>query len=156
MVISNEEKKHNAIPYVLIAVIAPILASLVIPLYSSSVSESVSRFQTPFLEIATQNQILGIALNFLYVASPAVLFSLVLAASIVALLKAPKQSQLAACIIAFVISLVILIYATAVIFNPSLRMIGELEFSYGSDFPLIACFVYGALLVYAGIARKAN
>ncbi|MED9873463.1 MAG: hypothetical protein U0K14_06110 [Eggerthellaceae bacterium] len=55
MVISNEEKKHNAIPYVLIAVIAPILASLVIPLYSSSVSESVSRFQTPFLEIATQN-----------------------------------------------------------------------------------------------------
>lgn len=156
MVISNEEKKHNAIPYVLIAVIAPILASLVIPLYSSSVSESVSRFQTPFLEIATQNQILGIALNFLYVASPAVLFSLVLVASIVVLLKAPKQSQLAACIIAFVISLVILIYATAVIFNPSLRMIGELEFSYGSDFPLIACFVYGALLVYAGIARKAN
>jgi len=156
MVISNEEKKHNAIPYVLIAVIAPILASLVIPLYSSSVSESVSRFQTPFLEIATQNQILGIALNFLYVASPAVLFSLVLAASIVVLLKAPKQSQLAACIIAFVISLVILIYATAVIFNPSLRMIGELEFSYGSDFPLIACFVYGALLVYAGIVRKAN
>ena len=156
MVISNEEKKHNVIPYVLIAVIAPILASLVIPLYSSSVSESVSRFQTPFLEIATQNQILGIALNFLYVASPAVLFSLVLAASIVVLLKAPKQSQLAACIIAFVISLVILIYATAVIFNPSLRMIGELEFSYGSDFPLIACFVYGALLVYAGIARKAN
>ena len=156
MVISNEEKKHNAIPYVLIAVIAPILASLVIPLYSSSVSESVSRFQTPFLEIATQNQILGIALNFLYVASPAVLFSLVLAASIVVLLKAPKQSQLAACIIAFVISLVILVYATAVIFNPSLRMIGELEFSYGSDFPLIACFVYGALLVYAGIARKAN
>lgn len=156
MVISDEEKKHNAIPYVLIAVIAPILASLVIPLYSSSVSESVSRFQTPFLEIATQNQILGIALNFLYVASPAVLFSLVLAASIVVLLKAPKQSQLAACIIAFVISLVILIYATAVIFNPSLRMIGELEFSYGSDFPLIACFLYGALLVYAGIARKAN
>lgn len=156
MVISNEEKKHNAIPYVLIAVIAPILASLVIPLYSSSVSELVSRFQTPFLEIATQNQILGIALNFLYVASPAVLFSLVLAASIVVLLKAPKQSQLAACIIAFVISLVILIYATAVIFNPSLQMIGELEFSYGSDFPLIACFVYGALLVYAGIARKAN
>ncbi|MEE0343418.1 MAG: hypothetical protein UDM08_01315 [Eggerthellaceae bacterium] len=156
MVISNEEKKHIAIPCVLIAVIAPILTSLVIPLYSSSVSESVRRFQTPFLEIATQNQILGIALNFLYVASPAVLFSLVLAASIVVLLKAPKQSQLAACIIAFVISLVILIYATAVIFNPSLRMIGELEFSYGSDFPLIACFVYGALLVYAGIARKAN
>lgn len=140
----------------LIAVIAPILASLVIPLYSSSVSESVSRFQTPFLEISAQNQILGIALNFLYVASPVVLFSLVLAASIVVLLKAPKQSQLAVCIIAFVISLVILIYATAVIFNPSLRMIGELEFSYGSDFPLIACFVYGALLVYAGIARKAN
>lgn len=156
MVISNEEKKHIAIPCMLIAVIAPILASLVIPLYSSSVSESVSRFQTPFLEIATQNQILGIALNFLYVASPAVLFSLVLAASIVVLLKAPKQSQLTACIIAFVISLAILIYATAVIFNPSLRMIGELEFSYGSDFPLIACFVYGALLVYAGIARKAN
>ena len=156
MVISNEEKKHIAIPCVLIAVIAPILASLVIPLYSSSVSESVSRFQTPFLEIATQNQILGIAFNFLYVASPAVLFSLVLAASIVVLLKAPKQSQLAVCIIAFVISLVILIYATAVIFNPSLRMIGELEFSYGSDFPLIACFVYGALLVYAGTARKAN
>lgn len=156
MVISNEEKKHIAIPCVLIAVIAPILASLVIPLYSSSVSESVSRFQTPFLEIATQNQILGIAFNFLYVASPAVLFSLVLAASIVVLLKAPKQSQLAVCIIAFVISLVILVYATAVIFDPSLRMIGELEFSYGSDFPLIACFVYGALLVYAGTARKAN
>lgn len=156
MVISNEEKKHIAIPCVLIAVIAPILVSFVIPLYSSSVSESVSRFQTPFLEIAEQNQILGIALNFLYVASPAVLFSLVLAASIVVLLKAPKQSQLAVCIIAFVISLAILIYATAVIFNPGLRMIGELEFSYGSDFPLIACFVYGALLVYASIARKAN
>lgn len=156
MVISNEEKKHIAIPCVLIAVIAPILASLVIPLYSSSVSESVSRFQTPFLEIATQNQILGIAFNFLYVASPAVLFSLVLAASIVVLLKAPKQSQLAVCIIAFVISLVILVYATAVIFDPGLRMIGELEFSYGSDFPLIACFVYGALLVYAGTARKAS
>lgn len=156
MVISNEEKKHIAIPCVLIAVIAPILASLVIPLYSSSVYESVSRFQTPFLEIAAQNQILGITLNLLYVASPVVLFSLVLAVSIVVLLKAPKQSQRAVCIIAFVISLVILIYATAVIFNPSLRMIGELEFSYGSDFPLIACFVYGALLVYAGTARKAN
>ena len=156
MVISNEEKKHIAIPCVLIAVIAPILVSFVIPLYSSSVSESVSRFQAPFLEIAEQNQILGIALNFLYVASPAVLFSLVLAASIVVLLKAPKQSQLAICIIAFVISLVILGYATAVIFDPSLRMIGELEFSYGSYFPLIACFVYGALLIYAGIARKAN
>lgn len=39
MVISNEEKKHIAIPYVLVAVIAPILASLVIPLYSSLVSE---------------------------------------------------------------------------------------------------------------------
>ena len=100
MVISNEEKKHIAIPCVLIAVIAPILTSLVIPLYSSSVSESVSRFQTPFLEIAAQNQILGIALNFLYVASPVVLFSLVLAASIVVLLKAPNQSQLAVCIIA--------------------------------------------------------
>lgn len=156
MVISNEEKKHIAIPYVLVAVIAPILASLVIPLYSSLVSESVRRFQTPFLDIAEQNQVLGVALNFLYVASPAVLFSLVLAASIVVLLKAPKQSRLAVCIIAFVISLVILVYATAVIFNPSLRMIGELEFSYGSDFPLIACLVYGALLVYAGMTRKAD
>ncbi|CCY05484.1 unknown [Eggerthella sp. CAG:1427] len=156
MVISNEEKKHTAIPYVLVAVIAPILASLVIPLYSSLVSESVRCFQTPFLDIAEQNQVLGVALNFLYVASPTVLFSLVLAASIVVLLKAPKQSQLAVCIIAFVISLVILVYATAVIFDPSLRMIGELEFSYGSDFPLIACFVYGALLVYAGMTRKAD
>ena len=156
MVISNEEKKHIAIPCVLIAVIAPILTSLVIPLYSSSVSESVRRFQTPFLEIAEQNQIFGVALNLLYVESPTVLFSLVLAASIVVLLKAPKQSQLAVCIIAFVISLVILVYATAVIFDPSLRMIGELEFSYGSDFPLIACFVYGALLVYAGMTRKAD
>ena len=156
MVISNEEKKHIAIPYVLVTVIAPILASLVIPLYSSLVSESVRCFQTPFLDIAEQNQVLGVALNFLYVASPTVLFSLVLAASIVVLLKAPKQSQLAVCIIAFVISLVILVYATAVIFDPSLRMIGELEFSYGSDFPLIACFVYGALLVYAGMTRKAD
>lgn len=156
MVISNEEKKHIAIPYVLVAVIAPILASLVIPLYSSLVSESVRRFQTTFLDIAEQNQVLGVALNFLYVASPAVLFSLVLAASIVVLLKAPKQSRLAVCIIAFAISLVILVYATAVIFDPSLRMIGELEFSYGSDFPLIACFVYGALLVYAGMTRKAD
>ena len=156
MVISNEEKKRIAIPYVLVAVIAPILASLAAPLYSSSVSESVSRFQTPFLEIAEQNQIFGVALNLLYVESPTVLFSLVLAASIVVLLKAPKQNQLVVCIIAFVISLVILVYATAVIFNPSIRMIGELEFSYGSNFPLIACFVYGALLVYAGMTRKAN
>lgn len=156
MVILNEEKKRIAISYVLAAVIAPILASLAAPLYSSSVSESVSRFQTPFLEIAEQNQIFGVALNLLYVESPTVLFSLVLAASIVVLLKAPKQNQLVVCIIAFVISLVILVYATAVIFNPSLRMIGELEFSYGSDFPLIACFVYGALLVYAGMTRKAN
>ena len=156
MVISNEEKKHIAILYVLVAVIAPILASLVIPLYSSLVSESVRCFQTPFLDIAEQNQVLGVALNFLYVASPTVLFSLVLAASIVVLLKAPKQSQLAVCIIAFVISLVISVYATAVIFDPSLRMIGELEFSYGSDFPLIVCFVYGALLVYAGMTRKAD
>lgn len=156
MVILNEEKKRIAIPYVLVAVIAPILASLAAPLYSSSVSESVSRFQTPFLEIAEQNQIFGVALNLLYVESPTVLFSLVLAASIVVLLKAPKQNQLVVCIIAFVISLVILVYATAVIFNPSIRMIGELEFSYGSNFPLIACFVYGALLVYAGMTRKAN
>lgn len=156
MVILNEEKKRIAIPYVLVAVIAPILASLAAPLYSSSVSESVSRFQTPFLEIAEQNQIFGVALNLLYVESPTVLFSLVLAASIVVLLKAPKQNQLVVCIIAFVISLVILVYATAVIFNPSLRMIGELEFSYGSDFPLITCFVYGALLIYAGMTRKAN
>ena len=65
MVISNEEKKHIAIPYVLVAVIAPILASLVIPLYSSLVSESVRCFQTPFLDIAEQNQVLGVALNFL-------------------------------------------------------------------------------------------
>lgn len=156
MVILNEEKKRIAIPYVLVAVIAPILASLAAPLYSSSVSESVSRFQTPFLEIAEQNQIFGVALNLLYVEFPTVLFSLVLAASIVVLLKAPKQNQLVVCIIAFVISLVILVYATAVIFNPSLRMIGELEFSYGSDFPLITCFVYGALLIYAGMTRKAN
>ena len=156
MVILNEEKKRIAIPYVLVAVIAPILASLAAPLYSSSVSESVSRFQTPFLEIAEQNQIFGVALNLLYVESPTVLFSLVLAASIVVLLKAPKQNQLVVCIIAFVISLVILVYATAVIFNPSLRMIGELEFSYGSNFPLITCFVYGALLIYAGMTRKAN
>lgn len=156
MVILNEEKKRIAIPYVLVAVIAPILASLAAPLYSSSVFESVSRFQTPFLEIAEQNQIFGVALNLLYVKSPTVLFSLVLAASIVVLLKAPKQNQLVVCIIAFVISLVILVYATAVIFNPSLRMIGELEFSYGSDFPLITCFVYGALLIYAGMTRKAN
>mgnify|MGYP000529305950 CR=1 FL=1 len=154
MVILNEEKKRIAIPYVLVAVIAPILASLAAPLYSSSVFESVSRFQTPFLEIAEQNQIFGVALNLLYVESPTVLFSLVLAASIVVLLKAPKQ--IVVCIIAFVISLVILVYATAVIFNPSLRMIGELEFSYGSDFPLITCFVYGALLIYAGMTRKAN
>ena len=156
MVILNEEKKRIAIPYVLVAVIAPILASLAAPLYSSSVSESVSRFQTPFLEIAEQNQIFGVALNLLYVKSPTVLFSLVLAASIVVLLKALKQNQLVVCIIAFVISLVILVYATAVIFNPSLRMIGELEFSYGSDFPLITCFVYGALLIYAGMTRKEN
>lgn len=156
MVISNEEKKQVATLPTLVAIIAPILTSLVIPFYSSYVSNTVSRFQTPFLEIAEQNQIFGVALNLLYVESPTVLFSLVLAASIVVLLKAPKQNQLVVCIIAFVISLVILVYATAVIFNPSLRMIGELEFSYGSDFPLIACFVYGALLVYAGMTRKAN
>lgn len=156
MVISNEEKKQVATLPTLVAIIAPILTSLVIPFYSSYVSNTVSRFQTPFLEIAEQNQIFGMALNLLYVESPTVLFSLVLAASIVVLLKAPKQNQLAVCIIAFVISLVILVYATAVIFNPSLRMIGELEFSYGSDFPLITCFVYGALLVYAGMTRKAD
>lgn len=156
MVISNEEKKQVATLPTLVAIIAPILTSLVIPFYSSYVSNTVSRFQTPFLEIAEQNQIFGVALNLLYVESPTVLFSLVLAASIVVLLKAPKQNQLVVCIIAFVISLVILVYATAVIFNPSLRMIGELEFSYGSNFPLIACFVYGALLVYAGMTRKAN
>lgn len=156
MVISNEEKKQVATLPTLVAIIAPILTSLVIPFYSSYVSNTVSRFQTPFLEIAEQNQIFGVALNLLYVESPTVLFSLVLAASIVVLLKAPKQNQLVVCIIAFVISLVILVYATAVIFNPSLRMIGELEFSYGSDFPLITCFVYGALLIYAGMTRKAN
>lgn len=156
MVISNEEKKQVATLPTLVAIIAPILTSLVIPFYSSYVSNTVSRFQTPFLEIAEQNQIFGVALNLLYVESPTVLFSLVLAASIVVLVKAPKQNQLVVCIIAFVISLVILVYATAVIFNPSLRMIGELEFSYGSDFPLITCFVYGALLIYAGMARKAN
>lgn len=156
MVILNEEKKQVATLPTLVAIIAPILTSLVIPFYSSYVSNTVSRFQTPFLEIAEQNQIFGVALNLLYVESPTVLFSLVLAASIVVLLKAPKQNQLVVCIIAFVISLVILVYATAVIFNPSLRMIGELEFSYGSDFPLITCFVYGALLIYAGMTRKAN
>lgn len=76
MVISNEEKKHIAIPYVLVAVIAPILASLVIPLYSSLVSESVRRFQTPFLDIAEQNQVLGVALNFCMLRLPRSCFRL--------------------------------------------------------------------------------
>lgn len=156
MVILNEEKKQVATLPTLVAIIAPILTSLVIPFYSSYVSNTVNRFQTPFMDIAMENHFLGVVLNLIFFASPAILYALVLAISIVLLLKAPKQNQLTICIVAFVVSFVLLIYATMIIFNPSLQRIGDLTYPYGSDFPLIACFVYGALLVYAGMTRKAN
>lgn len=156
MIVSNEEKKRTITPFIFVAIIAPILTCLVIPLYESYVSESVKRFHTPFLDIAMQNQILGLALHFLFVESPAILFSLVLAVSIVLLLKAPKQRRVTGCIITFVISLIFLVYAAAIIFNPALQRIGELIYPYGSDYSLIACFIYAALLVYTSITRKAN
>lgn len=156
MVISNEEKNRSIVPSIFVAIIAPILTCLVIPLYDSFVSESVKGFHTPFLDIAMQNQILGLVFHFLFVESPTILFSLVLAVSIVLLLKAPKQRRVTGCIIAFVISLIFLMYAAAIIFNPALQRIGELIYPYGSDYSLIACFIYAALLVYISITRKAN
>lgn len=48
MVLSNAEKKQNATPFIVVAIIAPILTSLIVPLYGSSVAESLHRFQTPF------------------------------------------------------------------------------------------------------------
>lgn len=52
MVISNEEKNRSIVPSIFVAIIAPILTCLVIPLYDSFVSESVKGFHTPFLDIA--------------------------------------------------------------------------------------------------------
>ena len=106
MIVSNEEKKRTITPFIFVAIIAPILTCLVIPLYDSFVSGSVKGFHTSFLDIAMQNQILGLVFHFLFVESPAILFSLVLAVSIVLLLKAPKQRRVTGCIIAFVISLI--------------------------------------------------
>ena len=64
MIVSNEEKKRTIIPFIFVAIIAPILTCLVIPLYESYVSESLSRFDSPFLDMTVQmamhNQIIGI------------------------------------------------------------------------------------------------
>lgn len=48
MILSNTEKKQIATPYIVVAIIAPILTSLIVPLYDSYVAESLHRFQTPF------------------------------------------------------------------------------------------------------------
>ena len=47
MIVSNEEKNRTIIPFIFVAIIAPILTCLVIPLYESYVSESLSRFDSP-------------------------------------------------------------------------------------------------------------
>lgn len=68
MVISNEEKNRSIVPSIFVAIIAPILTCLVIPLYESYVSESLSRFDSPFLDMTVQmamrNQIIGMILNY--------------------------------------------------------------------------------------------
>lgn len=160
MVVSNEEKKRIITPYMFVAIIAPILTCLVIPLYESYVSESLSRFDSPFLDMTLQmamdNQIFGMILNYVFAESPMFLFALFLAVSIVILLKTPSEKRVAVMIVAFVISCIIFIYSILVIINPGIRYLGDLTYSYGSDYPAIACFIYAALLVYAGIARKAN
>lgn len=95
MVVSNEEKKRIITPYMFVAIIAPILTCLVIPLYESYVSESLSRFDSPFLDMTLQmamdNQIFGMILNYVFAESPMFLFALFLAVSIVILLKTPSE-----------------------------------------------------------------
>ena len=148
------EKKQNAAPFVVAAIIAPILTSLIVPLHDSYVAESLHRFQTPFLDIALENQALGILLNIFFIASPAFMFALVLSVSMVVLLKAPRQSRTIVAIIAAAISAVFLVYSTAIFIDPSLQRIGEFIYPYGSDFPLIACFVYVGLFIYAFLSCK--
>lgn len=160
MIVSNEEKNRTIIPFIFVAIIAPILTCLVIPLYESYVSESLSRFDSPFLDMTVQmamhNQIIGMILNYVFAKSPMFLFALLLAVSIVILLKTPSEKRVAVMIVAFAISCVIFIYSVLVILNPGIRYLGDLTYAYGSDYPAIGCLIYAALLVYAGIARKAN
>ena len=150
----SPKKKHTAIPFLLVAIFAPILTSLIIPLHDSYVAESLSRFHTPFLDIAIENQILGVLLSLFFMSSPALIFALVLSASMVVMLKAPKQKRVIVTLIAVIISSVFLVYSTAIIADPSLQRIGGFVYPYGSDFPLIACFVYVGLFVYAFLSRK--
>lgn len=150
----SPKKKHTAIPFLLVAIFAPILTSLIIPLYDSYVAESLSRFHTPFLDIAIENQILGVLLSLFFMSSPALIFALVLSASMVVMLKAPKRKRVIVTLIAVIISSVFLVYSTAIIADPSLQRIGGFVYPYGSDFPLIACFVYVGLFVYAFLSRK--
>ena len=49
MIVSNEEKNRTIIPFIFVAIIAPILTCLVIPLYKANVSESLSRLIALFL-----------------------------------------------------------------------------------------------------------
>lgn len=153
MVVSPK-KKHTATPFLLVAIFAPILTSLIIPLYDSYVTESLSRFHTPFLDIAIENQILGVLLNLTFMSSPELMFALVLSASMVVVLKAPKQKRVIVALVAVIISIVFLVYAAAIIVDPSLQRIGGFAYPYASDFPLIACFVYVGLFVYALLSRK--
>ena len=80
MIVSNEEKNRTIIPFIFVAIIAPILTCLVIPLYESYVSESLSRFDSPFLDMTVQmamhNQIIGMILNYVFAKSPMFLFAL--------------------------------------------------------------------------------
>lgn len=153
MVLSNAEKKQIVTPYIVVAIIAPILTSLIVPLYDSYVAESLHRFQTPFLDIALENQALGRLLNIFFITSPAFMFALALSVSMVVLLKAPRRDRIIVAIIAAVISAVALVYSTAIFIDPSLQRIGEFIYPYGSDFPLIACFVYVGLLIYIFFSR---
>ena len=105
MIVSNEEKNRTIIPFIFVAIIAPILTCLVIPLYESYVSESLSRFDSPFLDMTVQmamhNQIIGMILNYVFAKSPMFLFALLLAVSIVILLKTPSEKRVAVMICRF-------------------------------------------------------
>lgn len=57
-------------------------------------------------------------------------------------------------LVAFIFVLLTALYGLAVFFNNALMIIGNIVYPVGTDFPLIICFVYGVLLIYAASERK--
>lgn len=153
MISTGNEKRNLLSVFIGCAIVFPILLGFVIPLYESFISsEYLSRYITPFGE-----QYSALGFPFLYIVfakSPGIIYALILAISIYVSLKTPKECQFMTSLVAFIFALLTALYGLAVFFNNALMVIGNIVYPVGTDFPLIICFVYGVLLIYAASERK--